>query len=1040
VKTVAAFLLLSSAAAAQVTVSGVVRYEDRVYGAGGFTGTTFLPVRQAEIEVLQSGQPPVPGTTHDTGAFSVPGIPSGVSVQVRIYARRIGGQINALVLNNSGSQAVYTAISPAIDTGITPTFGTIDITIANGAAPAFNIFDAAVKSFQYLATVEPALPATPPPMTVYWEDLTSNGTYFDSLVNSIFLLGQSADPDQYDDDIILHEMGHWVAFNFSHDDTLGGPHRVIDQLDPRTSWSEGWAHYWSATVRRFFSSEYANPQLQVDNFGSGNSVFDIELPSFADLAIMATNELAVAAVLWDISDATNEAFDTVSGNELEIWRAVSIRIPARLNITLEDFHAGLALEAPGIIAAVTGSESQPGIFKDRKIRYYPDGSEPNDGAGAPALLALGPAGLTERTFYAAGDEDWYRVDAPAGNLLIETLNLGDGCDTLLQLYDASGSTLIDQNDDRSAVDRSSRLLRTVAAPTTFLVRVVRQGAIVEYGYYDLRAQIVINVPPVLTSVSASTLSGPAPLRVTFSAAISDPDGGSFEYLWDFNDDGIVDWASLQGPTVTVTYDEAGIYSARLRVVDSGDSELTAAPLTISVLATAAPSIFPTASLASGTAPLTVSFGASVSGIVPTAYLWDFDGDGIPDSASVSSATASFTFREPGTYVPRLVVRDSQGRAFRTLAPPITVAAGASPPTLTSPSVTDGFLPYAATVSLSHSDLGPTGTVAFDADGDGRVDQILLPGSASATTFPFEIRRAGGFTSRLHVTDSNGQSVSATCSYAARSIGVQGWLIDPIQGDRLAGTSVTLTAEVIPFGVVKTVQFQYRTAPLGGGWIDIGPLLSGSGTLFSTSWNAGGLTDLSSFNLRVLINGTISSGDTTTTIVIDSAAPTTSESGSIRTKSIRTDRTTVSRNASGVWTLLPVGSTTDALPLRMEPSGTPQANGSAASLVPVGQAWKLTFGGTFQNTFKLRIPFSGNRTDFEIHHYDDVAGVWQRLGYSRVSSADSWVEADVNADGVYSLFVPPSFLLAHHHSGFCGALGLEAALALGLIRLLRRRRC
>jgi PKD repeat protein len=1039
VRTVAAFLILSSAAAAQVTVSGVVRYEDRIYGPGGFTTTTFRPVRQAEIEVLQSGQPPVPGTTDDTGVFTVPGIPSGVSVQVRIYARRIGGQINASVLNNAGAHAVYTAISPAIDTGVTPTFGTIDLTIANGAAPAFNIFDAAVKTFQYLNTVEPALPETPPPMTVYWEDLTSNGTYFDGLVNAIFLLGQTSDPDQYDDDIILHEMGHWVAFNFSHDDTLGGPHRVIDQLDPRTSWSEGWAHYWSAIVRRFFPSEYANPQLQIDNFGSGNSAFDIDLPSFPDLAVMATNELAVAAVLWHISTATNEALDPVNGNELDIWRAVRVRIPARLNITLEDFHAGLALEAPGILAAVTGSESQPGIFKDRKIRYYPDGSEPNDSSGSPVLLALGPVGLTERTFYAAGDEDWYRVDASSGNLLIETLNLGDGVDTLLQLYDAAGTTLIDQNDDRSAADRSSRLLRTVDSPTTFLVRVVRQGAIIEYGYYDLRAQIVINVPPVLTSVSASTLSGPAPLRVSFSAAVSDPDGGNLEYFWDFNGDGLVDWSSLEGPSVTITYDEAGIYAARLRVVDSGDSEAISAPLIISVLGTAAPSIFPAATSNSGTAPLTVGFSATVSGVVPTAYLWDFDGDGIPDSASVTSATASFTFREPGTYVPRLLVRDSQGRAFRTLATPITVAAGPSPPTLTSPSVTDGFLPYAATVSLAHSDLGPTGSVAFDADGDGRIDQILLPGSASGTLFPFEIRRAGGFTSRLHVTDSSGQSVSATCAYVARSSGVQGWLIDPIQGDRLAGTSVTLTAEVIPFGVVKSVQFQYRPAPFGGGWINIGPQISGSGTLFSTPWNVSGLTDLSSFNLRVLIDGTISSGDTTATIVVDTTAPTISEIGSTRTKSIRTDQTTVSRNGSGVWALLPVGTTADALPLRMEPSGTPPANGSAASLIPVGQAWKLTFGGTFQNTFRLRLPFSGPRTDFEIHHYDDVAGAWQRLGHSRVGSADGWVEADVNADGVYSLFAPPVYM-SHHHSGVCGALGLEAALALGLIRLLRRGRC
>src|SRR5206468_1776844 len=161
-----------------------------------------------------------------------------------------------------------------------------------------------------------------------------------------------------------------------------------------------------------------------------------------------------------------------------------------------------------------------------------------------------------------------------------------------------------------------------------------------------------------------------------------------------------------------------------------------------------PLIFPSAGPTTGTAPMTVAFSATVSGVVPAAYLWDFDGDGIADAASVTTATASFTFRSPGTFVPRLIVRDSQGRAFRTLATPITVAAGGSPPALTSPSVSGGFIPYSANVSLSHSDLGPTGTVEFDADGDGRVDQILLPGSSSGTVFPFEIHRAGGFTGRL----------------------------------------------------------------------------------------------------------------------------------------------------------------------------------------------------------------------------------------------------------------------------------------------------
>src|SRR5436190_23412472 len=115
-------------------------------------------------------------------------------------------------------------------------------------------------------------------LTVDWEARCPYGAYFDRVPNAVFFLGLSSDPDEFDDDIILHEMGHWVAFNFSRDDTLGGDHVIVDQLDPRTSWSEGLAHYWSAAVRRHENlrlsalpgpppPEYAAPNLQVDNKG-----------------------------------------------------------------------------------------------------------------------------------------------------------------------------------------------------------------------------------------------------------------------------------------------------------------------------------------------------------------------------------------------------------------------------------------------------------------------------------------------------------------------------------------------------------------------------------------------------------------------------------------------------------------------------------------------------------------------------------------------------------------------------------------------------
>jgi hypothetical protein len=117
-----------------------------------------------------------------------------------------------------------------------------------------------------------------------------------------------------------------------------------------------------------------------------------------------------------------------------------------------------------------------------------------------------------------------------------------------------------------------------------------------------------------------------------------------------------------------------------------------------------------------------------------------------------------------------------------------------------------------------------------------------------------------------------------------------------------------------------------------------------------------------------------------------------------------------------------------------------ANGSALGMLPRGSSWRLDFGGSFGNTFRLRLPFGGgNGADLEIHHYDAASGVWQRLAFPRVSHEDGWVEADVNAAGVYSLFAP-SGSGGGDGGGGCGATGLEALLVLGLAFLQRRRRC
>lgn len=72
-----------------------------------------------------------------------------------------------------------------------------------------------------------------------------------------------------------------------------------------------------------------------------------------------------------------------------------------------------------------------------------------------------------------------------------------------------------------------------------------------------------------------------------------------------------------------------------------------------------PAITLTATPASGVAPLTVDFSATIStGATITSYAWDF-GDG---TRSPGTATTSHTYANAGTYTAQLTVTDSTGQS------------------------------------------------------------------------------------------------------------------------------------------------------------------------------------------------------------------------------------------------------------------------------------------------------------------------------------------------------------------------------------------
>src|SRR5262249_25019300 len=140
-----------------------------------------------------------------------------------------------------------------------------------------------------------------------------------------------------------------------------------------------------------------------------------------------------------------------------------------------------------------------------------------------------------------------------------------------------------------------------------------------------------------------------------------------KYEWDFQGDGIFDYSSVTTGNTTFVYTAAGTYNAVFRVTDAAGLTATAAATATAVRVGSAGS--PTAPITqpatpqTGTAPFTVSFngtGTDPNGSM-VKYEWDFNGDGIYDFTSPSSAATSFTYLSPGTFTAVLRVTDNDGK-------------------------------------------------------------------------------------------------------------------------------------------------------------------------------------------------------------------------------------------------------------------------------------------------------------------------------------------------------------------------------------------
>ncbi|WP_221901232.1 PKD domain-containing protein [Bathymodiolus platifrons methanotrophic gill symbiont] len=268
------------------------------------------------------------------------------------------------------------------------------------------------------------------------------------------------------------------------------------------------------------------------------------------------------------------------------------------------------------------------------------------------------------------------------------------------------------------------------------------------GYEAIATKLIsVNSEPLVIA-AASPNSGPVPLPVIFTATVSDADGSITKYDWDFDGDGVVDQSSETTENASHTYQQAGLYNAKLTVYDN-DGHSNSDTTTISV--GSSPEVVASADIFTGIAPLSVNFSGTATdsdGRI-VSYEWDFDGDKQFDYDNSLSATTTHIYEEGGVFNATLRVVDDDGLLDEDS---VSISVSGSPTSLPGAYPLSGSTPLTVTFFSNGKDLdGGPEYYDWDFDGNGSFDQRLM--ASQNTTFTYN--QPGEYQATLKVVDNDG---------------------------------------------------------------------------------------------------------------------------------------------------------------------------------------------------------------------------------------------------------------------------------------------
>ncbi len=432
-------------------VSGLVRYEDKIYDKDGFTGeTVFKAARFVVLDIVDIiGNVQQTLSTDAKGQFSV-NLPTNRNYNLYIFPKT-----NAVSGFNFEVRDPNNKLYALVE-AINSTTLNIDMPLSVEFTPSFNILDVIITGAEFFQSFTQQQNFS---LTAYWGKNAGTGTYYCTAKapllcengQGIYVYNEvENDTDEYDDDVLWHEFAHYLSFIWSKDDSPGGCHFLDSvDLDLRLAWSEGWGGFFPFALKDWLSKDemrktLLSTALEMSTTRYVDTVFNGAQLSFdinnlvPDIHYSAANQASIARVLWEFY----RIYDIES-----IWNV------------LDDYFktssepANLELFWDGWVSLYQPTNNEQLILQDImsewKINYRDDSFENDEQIDMARMAVLGQAEA----------HNLYKADVPDVDIIafnaqqdttysISTLNLSSGADTYLRVVDGQGSLVGSaENDD-----------------------------------------------------------------------------------------------------------------------------------------------------------------------------------------------------------------------------------------------------------------------------------------------------------------------------------------------------------------------------------------------------------------------------------------------------------------------------------------------------------------------------------------------------------------------------------------------------------------